>query len=113
MIVDMLKPNKMILMALDGVAPRSKMNNQRSRRFRSAKDYKQFLNNFYGYSGNADSQENFKNNSISPGTKFMKELNEMLNFFIQKKISEDDYWKSLSIVFTGSDCPGEGEHKIM
>jgi 5'-3' exonuclease len=38
----------------------------------------------------------------------MEELNEMIHFFIQKKIEEDDYWKSLSIVFTGSDCPGEG-----
>lgn len=39
-LVDMLKPTKMIIMALDGVAPRCKMNNQRSRRFRSAQDYK-------------------------------------------------------------------------
>lgn len=43
----------------------------------------------------------------------MNQLNEMLHFYIQKKIQEDDYWKSLSIVFTGSDTPGEGEHKIM
>jgi 5'-3' exoribonuclease 1 len=43
----------------------------------------------------------------------MEELNEMIHFFIQKKIEEDDYWKNLSVIFTGSDCPGEGEHKIM
>lgn len=43
----------------------------------------------------------------------MEELNEMLHFFIQKKIEEDDYWKNVSVIFTGSDCPGEGEHKIM
>ena len=113
MIVNILKPKKMVVMALDGVAPRSKMNNQRSRRFKSARDHKKFMEQFYGFSGESDSQENFKNNSISPGTKFMEELNANLNFFIKKKIEEDDYWKSLSIIFTGSDSPGEGEHKIM
>lgn len=30
----------------------------------------------------------------------------MIHFFIQKKIEEDDYWKNVSVVFTGSDCPG-------
>ena len=43
----------------------------------------------------------------------MAELNEKLHFFIEKKIEEDDYWKSLSVIFTDSSVPGEGEHKIM
>lgn len=105
-IVDLLKPTKTIVLALDGVAPRCKMNQQRSRRFRSAQDYKEFLKQLYGYTDLADSQENFKNNSISPGTKFMSQLNEMLHFFLLKKIEEDGYWQRLSIVFTGSDSPG-------
>ena len=103
----------MVVLALDGVAPRCKMNNQRARRYRSAQDFKEYIEKLYGYTGSVDSQENFKNNSISPGTAFMEQLNRMLHFFIQKKIDEDDYWKSLSVVFTGSDTPGEGEHKIM
>ena len=73
-------------MGLDGVAPRSKMNNQRARRFKSAKDHKKFMEKYYGFSGDTESQENFKNNSISPGTKFMTELNKKLDFFIKKKI---------------------------
>ena len=93
MIVNILKPTKMLMMGLDGVAPRSKMNNQRSRRFKSARDHQRFMESYYGFTDSSQSQENFKNNSISPGTKFMEELNKNINFFIKKKIEEDDYWK--------------------
>lgn len=51
MLVNILKPNKMVVMGLDGVAPRAKMNNQRSRRFKSSRDHKKFMEKFYGFTG--------------------------------------------------------------
>ena len=51
MLVNILKPNKMVVLGLDGVAPRAKMNNQRSRRFKSSRDHKKFKEQLYGVTG--------------------------------------------------------------
>ena len=95
-IIQIIQPKELLFIALDGVAPRAKMNQQRSRRFKSAKKYIE-LDEALRQNGILDKEEHFKNNSISPGTEFMYELNKQLKFFIQRKLLEDDEWKKVFI----------------
>ncbi|KAF0439338.1 5-3 exoribonuclease 1 [Gigaspora margarita] len=95
-LIFMIDPNKLIFIAIDGVAPRAKMNEQRKRRFK-----------------NANANNKFDRNSVTPGTKFMKDLSEYIKEFISNKIQNDDDWGTKKIIYSGHDVPGEGEYKIL
>ena len=84
---------KLVYIAIDGIAPKGKMKQQRQRRFKSALERK--------YS----SDNSWNTNAISPGTYFMSKLNISLKAFI----------KTLKIktILSDSDERGEGEHKIL
>jgi 5'-3' exoribonuclease 1 len=100
-IFNIVKPKKSLILCIDGPAPTSKSFQQRSRRFRSVIEKKK------------DSSQNFDSNCVSPGTKFMDYLSKYIDWFIKKKLSEDDNWKHLEIIFSNEKVPGEGEAKIL
>ncbi|KAL0571703.1 exonuclease II Exo2 [Marasmius crinis-equi] len=108
-----IRPKKLFYMAVDGVAPRAKMNQQRSRRFRTAKEAKEVREKAEAKGEKLPDEKAFDSNCITPGTPFMARLSEQLRYFVNKKISEDSNWRDVEVVLSGHEVPGEGEHKIM
>ncbi|XP_040830671.1 5'-3' exoribonuclease 1 isoform X4 [Ochotona curzoniae] len=108
-----IKPRKVFFMAVDGVAPRAKMNQQRGRRFRSAKEAEEKIKKALEKGETLPTEARFDSNCITPGTEFMARLHEHLKYFVNMKISTDKSWQGVTIYFSGHETPGEGEHKIM
>jgi len=108
-----IKPKKLFFMAVDGVAPRAKMNQQRARRFRTALDAEKAREKAIKEGVEMPLEEAFDSNCITPGTDFMARLSKHLQYFVNKKVSEDTDWQGVEIVLSGHEVPGEGEHKIM
>lgn len=126
-VVNMVRPRKLLMIAVDGVAPRAKMNQQRSRRFRSAQEAaekdaeaaefhaRMVANGERSADGEgADKpKKTWDSNSITPGTPFMDLLAQSLRYWISYKLSTDPAWEKLKVIISDATVPGEGEHKIM
>lgn len=97
------KPRKKILLCVDGVAGMGKMNQQRQRRFRTAK----------GMESQSPYASKFNPNAFTPGTKLMDHLTKYIDWYVRGMISFHPEWKDLEVVFSNEKVPGEGEHKIM
>jgi 5'-3' exoribonuclease 1 len=108
-----IKPKQLFFMAIDGVAPRAKMNQQRARRFRTALDTENAREKAIREGVEMPKEEAFDSNCITPGTEFMAKLTQQLKYFINKKVSEDLDWQGVEVVLSGHEVPGEGEHKVM
>lgn len=107
-LVRLAKPRSLLFLAVDGVAPRAKQNQQRQRRFVGATEMKA--------EEETDTKTrvyNFDSNIITPGTRWMEELTRQLELYIRKQMSEDNLWKHLTVIYSDHLVPGEGEHKIM
>ncbi|XP_059358130.1 5'-3' exoribonuclease 1 isoform X1 [Carassius carassius] len=108
-----IKPRKVFFMAVDGVAPRAKMNQQRGRRFRSAKEAEDKIKKALEKGEVLPTEARFDSNCITPGTDFMARLQEQLKYFVHNKLSTDKAWQGVNVYLSGHETPGEGEHKIM
>jgi 5'-3' exonuclease len=184
-VTDIVQPKQLVFLAIDGVAPRAKLNQQRSRRYRSgteqeiekhlmalqrveggdleeeedddviSKEYlieadggafDRYRSPSIGGNGNPrgaqrfagtidtassstalistnypeevspankDGISSFHSNCITPGTPFLHRCTQHILLFIRHKLQTDPRWRDLTIIFSGHDVPGEGEHKIM
>ncbi|KAI9310679.1 XRN 5'-3' exonuclease N-terminus-domain-containing protein [Dichotomocladium elegans] len=122
-IVDIIRPRQVLYMAIDGVAPRAKMNQQRARRFRAAQlaeverkaaeKVEEELRAIGQEHQLPEKKTHFDSNCITPGTPFMAHLATCLRYHIAQKQNNDPLWKNLKVILSDATVPGEGEHKIM
>ncbi|KAG9390053.1 5'-3' exonuclease N-terminus [Carpediemonas membranifera] len=125
-----VQPRKRFFIAVDGSAPRAKLNQQRQRRFKAASDIRKSLDALinkgiltgaevadlmpdYTRTGDPMKDHIFDSNCITPGTAFMQRLHAHLEMYLATKVSSDPLYSGVDIYYSGYNCPGEGEHKIM
>ncbi|CAF3363356.1 unnamed protein product [Rotaria sp. Silwood1] len=126
-IFSIVRPRKLLYMAIDGVAPRAKLNNQRTKRFLQAQDTieknkqierrkREILANGGLLPQDHDQKEQIKpfdENCITPGTPFMSKLSDCLLYYIYNRMNKNPAWQSIIVIFSNANEPGEGEHKII
>ena len=113
-LVAAVRPTKLVYLALDGCAPRAKMNQQRERRFcsaREAEESERAMGLLLKRQGHKPSQkQRWDHNAITPGTPFMDALATYCRTWAAKAVARQP---SLRVIISDASTPGEGEHKIM
>ena len=115
-LIKIAKPRKLCYLAIDGVAPRAKMNQQRSRRYRAPREAAQQALIAQRNGKPVSDKPAFDSNCITPGTEFLASLGERYKEWIEtSRADPNSNWchDGLTVVFSGADVVGEGEHKIM
>lgn len=129
---EIVRPRKLLYLAVDGVAPRAKMNQQRSRRFSAFQVFPPPYCNKQERQDRKDAEDeirskmlaagkrvppehmsSFDSNKITPGTEFMMEVCKNLRWYIADRMTHNPAWKNINVILSDGSVPGEGEHKIM
>jgi 5'-3' exonuclease len=93
-----INPSTLTYIAFDGVAPVAKMSQQRNRRYKSW-----YQSNMMRDIMGKTTSDPWNTSSFTPGTAFMDELNVRV---------KEHFLETPSVIYSGSDVAGEGEHKI-
>jgi 5'-3' exonuclease len=103
--ISIIQPSQTVIIAFDGVAPVAKLEQQRGRRYKSW-----YQNEMSRMIFKKDKDDAWNTTAITPGTKFMYELNDI----ITKHFNEQSFTKYnvSNIIVSGSNSVGEGEHKL-
>lgn len=108
-----MKPNKLLYIAIDGPPPRAKMVQQRMRRFKAIKEGK-MRQQIYDEFG-VKPEKSWSKSALTPATPFMKKMADAL-----KAVAEagdfgmnGDGTEHLRVIISDSSVAGEGEHKII
>jgi len=100
-LVNFVKPQQLVYIAIDGVAPMAKQSQQRQRRYKAS------------FEKDPKMTAIFDSTSITPGTFLMYQLGKYLELVIRNKMMTDPIWSNLKVIVSSSNVPGEGEHKIV
>jgi len=102
----LLNPLNTVFIAFDGVAPFAKMEQQRTRRFKSA-HMEQVILPKMGLNNSNKVSCRWKTYNITPGTPFMRKLSCRINTYFANV-----EYKTKKVIVSASDVRGEGEHKM-
>ena len=103
-----INPDETVYIAFDGVAPVAKMEQQRTRRYKSW--FETCITNNIEHKAFADEFSSGKTTSMfTPGTSFMNRLSLYMK---QKFLNKENKYRVRQIIVATPDEPGEGEHKL-
>jgi len=113
--IKIISPKKTVYIAFDGVAPFAKMEQQRTRRYKS--NFMSNINNStpsiwsdkQSLSTNHSSGRVWNTTAITPGTEFMQKLSIEIDAAFK---NQEQKYKVKKMVVSCANEPGEGEHKL-